>query len=190
MRLCAGRCEMSLPVEHHRPGAGRDPPAEHADEGGLARAVRPDQRADLALVAGRNRHRATACSPPNSLRQPAGGQQRHGSHRQMRLRNSPPMPCGANSVSTDQHDADDQHVGGGEPAGDVDQVEHEQRADERAQHRARAAQQHPEQRQDRVLHGREACARHSRTASRRMRPPPPRSCPTRSPRPACARNTS
>ena len=49
-----------------------------------------------------------------------------------------------------------QHVGRGHRARKIDQVEHEERADERPDHGARAAEKHPEQRQDRVLHAGEA----------------------------------
>ena len=47
-RAWAGRRVMSRPAKRMRAGVGQQAAAEQADEGGLAGAVRADQRVDLA----------------------------------------------------------------------------------------------------------------------------------------------
>jgi hypothetical protein len=39
-----------MPVDQDRPGAGRDDAADDRDQRGLARAIRPEQREDLAAL--------------------------------------------------------------------------------------------------------------------------------------------
>ncbi len=58
----------------------------------------------------------------------------------------------ARTGQCDKDKAGDQHVGGGEFARQVDQIEHEEGPDEGTENRSCPAKKHPEEWEDRILH--------------------------------------
>ena len=90
---------MSSPSKAITPGARLDAPADQADEGGLAGAVRADDGADLAWHQGEV-DAVDRLEAAEVAAKPAGGEQRHhGSHLAQRSRIEPRMPFGKKSTS-------------------------------------------------------------------------------------------
>ena len=141
---------MSSPSKTTLPALGVHPSADQTDERRLARPVRADDRSDLP----RRQVEvdvSTARRPPNSRDRLRVESSVMAAMAAISPALSRARRCGKNRTSSDEKDADDQQIGGRVLAGEVDQIGHRQRADERAGDRSRAAEQRPQQRKDGIL---------------------------------------
>ncbi len=87
------------PFEHDRAGAWRDAPADQTDEGGLAGAVRADDRPDLTLVEPEV-DTVDGLEPAEmACQRTCFDERRHGSHPSQRSRMEPSRPLGKNRIS-------------------------------------------------------------------------------------------